>query len=430
MNMQRSWLSWGIGRAGVASGALFYSLQTMAAVFPEPAQLAVQTNLPNPLVMLDGTPVTTREAWLAKRRPELKALFQHYMYGQLPPAPAQCSFALERVNSKLFDGKATKKEVTIRFGAPDLPAIHLLLVVPNQRSKPAPVFVGLNFNGNHTVLDDPSIALPEGWMPRGGPGVTNNRATDAGRGKDANNWALAQSISRGYAVATFYNGDVEPDRPDASEGIRARYRNAEGRTYDWGAIAAWAWGVHRAVDYLITDPSIDARHIAVFGHSRNGKAALVAGAFDDRIALVFPHQAGCGGTAPSRGKIGESVTRINTSFPHWFNAEFKKFNDQPERLPFDQHCLIAIVAPRPVLLSNATEDQWANPSGQFEMLQAAEPVYKLLQAGGLAATTMPEVGKLVDSSLGYYIRPGKHSTTPEDWRVFLDFADKHWGKAP
>jgi hypothetical protein len=406
----------------------FVPLLTAADSFPDAMSLPVRTNLPDPLVTFNGVPVTTRDAWMNQRRPELRALFQHYMYGHLPPAPDRIQATVDRVNRSLFGGKATRKEVTIRFGSTNVPAIHLLLVTPNRRVKPAPVFLGMNFNGNHTVLDDPGIALPTGWMPKNSPGSTNNRATDAGRGKDVNVWAIEQSIDRGYAVATLYNGDVEPDRTDAEEGIRARYLTPQGNRYDWGTIAAWAWGLQRAVDYLVTDRDLDAKRIAVFGHSRNGKTALVAGAFDDRIALVIPHQAGCGGTSPSRGTIGESVKRINTSFPHWFNAEFKQFNDQPERLPFDQHALIALVAPRPVLLSNAAGDQWANPSGQFEMLQAAEPVYRLLGAGGFDAKALPEIGKLVDSRLGYFIRPGVHSTTPEDWKIFLDFADKHFGK--
>jgi hypothetical protein len=223
-------------------------------------------------------------------------------------------------------------------------------------------------------------------------------------------------------VGLIYNGDLEPDSPTAPGGVRAAY----GAEYDWGTIAAWAWGLSRAVDYMVTDPDIDAKRIAVVGHSRNGKAALVAAAFDERIALAIPLQAGCGGTAPSRGKVGESVQQINDRFPHWFNAQFKKFNQQPDRLPFDQHCLIALCAPRPVLLPNAEADQWANPSGQFEMLQAADPVYRLLGTDGLDAKAMPEAGVLVDSTLSYYIRPGKHSMTKSDWKVFLDFADKHF----
>jgi hypothetical protein len=140
--------------------------------------------------------------------------------------------------------------------------------------------------------------------------------------------------------------------------------------------------------------------------------------------MAIPLQAGCGGTAPSRGKIGESVKAINDRFPHWFDDHFKQFNDATARLPFDQHCLVALMAPRPVLFSNAEEDTWANPAGQFDMLEAADPVYRLLGAEGLAATSMPPSRKLVNSRLGYFIRPGKHSMTTEDWGAFLDFADR------
>lgn len=235
-------------------------------------------------------------------------------------------------------------------------------------------------------------------------------------------------IGRGYALATFYCGDVAPDHPGRNDGVFPHFREA-GRSKpapdEWGAVAAWAWGLSRAVDYLVTRDDIDKDRIAVVGHSRLGKAAIVAGAFDERIALVIPHQAGCGGTAPSRGTAGESVQQINDRFPHWFADEFKKFNEQTDRLPFDQHCLIALVAPRPVLLTNAVQDTWANPEGQFQMLQAAEPVYRLLGAGGLDADRMPAPDHLVNSTLGYHIRPGKHSMGKEDWKVFLDFADKH-----
>ena len=238
-------------------------------------------------------------------------------------------------------------------------------------------------------------------------------------------------IDRGYAVATFYSGDIDPDRPDFTDGVHPHFfpTGQSQRVVDsWGTIAAWAWGIHRAVDYLVTDPDLDAKRIAVVGHSRLGKTALLAAALDERIALAIPHQAGCGGTAPSRGKVGESVKQINDRFPHWFNDVFKQFNEQPDRLPFDQNSLVALVAPRPVLFTNAVEDTWANPDGQFEVLAAADPVYRFLGSEGLGARTVPEPGKLLDSRLGYFIRPGKHSMTREDWRVFLDFADKHLGK--
>ncbi|MBN2506973.1 MAG: acetylxylan esterase [Verrucomicrobia bacterium] len=410
--------------APVGLGFLLAPGQCAGGPLPEFAALPVQTNLPDPLVMLDGTRVTTPDAWVSRRRPELQALFQHYMYGALPPKPAAVQFDVEREDARYFGGKATKKEVYVSAG--NLKRMHLLVVIPNRRAGPAPVFLGMNFCGNHAVVNDPGIPLSGVWVYSSCKGCTNNRATEASRGAEVDTWSVEQSVDRGYAVATFYSGDLVPDRADLIEGARAQYG-----TRDGGAIAVWAWGYHRAVDYLVTDPALDARRIAVFGHSRNGKTALLAAAFDERIALAIPHQAGCGGTAPSRTRNprAETVKRINTSFPHWFNAVYKEFNDEPARLPFDQHALMALAAPRPVLLSNATLDQWADPGGQFDLLKAADPVYRLLGVEGLAARAMPPEGTLVDSRLGYFIRPGRHSTTREDWKVFLEFADRHLGKA-
>lgn len=405
--------------------------QPAFAQFPEVDQLPVRAELPDPLVMLNGERITTKEDWFARRRPELKELFQYYMYGYAPPAPKEIRTKTERVESKYFGGKATKKEVTIAFDPPGSPQIHVLLVVPNQRSAAAPVFVGLNFCGNHQLVDDPNIAIPTAWARSNCPGCKDGVSTDEGRGKQIDNWSLEQSIDRGYAVASFYYGDIDPDKNDMTDGVHPHFLKPgqkELGPHDWGSIAAWAWGVSRVVDYVVTDPDLDAKRIAVMGHSRLGKTALVAAAFDDRIALAIPHQAGCGGTAPSRSTAGESVEKINTTFPHWFNDTFPLFNKQVERLPFDQHCLVALVAPRPVLYTNAVEDTWANPAGQFEMLKAANPVYQLLGSAGLEAQTMPPNDTLVSSTLGYYIRPGKHSQTREDWKVFLDFADKHFKK--
>jgi hypothetical protein len=410
--------------------SLLWTVSIMhAADFPDSAKLPVRAELPDPLVMLDGSRVTTKEQWLSKRRPELKELFQFYMYGYLPPAE-KITATVEREDRKYFDGKATKKEVTIAFGSPDCPKIHLLLVIPNKRKGPAPVFMGMNFCGNHTLVKDPTIPLPTAWVYSSCPSCAKNHTTEEARGTQIDVWALEQSIERGYAVATFYCGDVDPDQPTVREGIQPHLAKKDQKAgpHDWGTIAAWTWGIHRAVDYLVSDTDLDAKRIIVVGHSRLGKTALLAAAFDERIAMAIPLQAGCGGTAPSRGKVGESVKKINDSFPHWFNGTFKEFNDNTDRLPFDQHCLVALVAPRPVLFANATEDQWANPAGQFEMLKAADPVYRLLEAGGLDAAKMPEEGKLIDSKLGYYIRAGKHSMTKDDWKVFLDFADKQLGK--
>jgi hypothetical protein len=391
-------------------------------------ELRPNYEMPDPLVRADGRRVTTKEQWKRERRPELRRLFEHYMYGEAPPAPRNLKAAVEREDPQALGGKATLREVTLRFGPQGTPPLHLLVVVPHGRKDRAPAFLGLNFCGNHAVLNDPKIRIPDVWMYAKHAGVVENRATEAGRGAAVDVWNVERTIDRGYAFATFYSGDIDPDRPDYSDGVPPHYYKP-GQTkpgpHEWGTIAAWAWGFSRAVDYLVKAPGIDPKRIAVVGHSRNGKTALLAAAFDERIAMSIPLQAGCGGTAPSRGTVGESVRQINEGFPHWFNTAFKQFNDHPELLPFDQNCLMAMVAPRPLLLSNAVEDTWANPEGQFEAARSASAVYRFLGVEGLGAEKMPPLGKLLNSRLGYFIRPGQHSMTREDWDAFLDFADMH-----
>jgi hypothetical protein len=279
--------------------------------------------------------------------------------------------------------------------------------VPNRRGGPVGAFVLISFD--HDQRLDPA----------------NNPVHPA--------WPYEMLIRRGYALAAFYMDDVAPDqRHDFTTSVHALFETpgTPRATDAWGTVAAWAWGASRVLDYLLTDTDIDPRWIAVVGHSRAGKAALWCGAQDERFAMVVSNDSGCSGAAIARGKVkgGETVGRINTVFPHWFCDEYKKFNDCTERIPFDQHGLVALMAPRPVLFSNAVEDEWANPKGQFEVLQGADPVYRFLGAGGLDAKAMPETGKLLDSTLGYFIRPGKHSMSAVDWHAFLDFADKHLGK--
>ena len=397
-----------------------------AAEFPPVSELKSQVGLPDPLLMFDGSKVATKEQWNQQRRPELKALFQHYMYGFLP-APAAVTAKVEAEKKDLFGCKATLRDVTLTYGPAGTPPLSLLVVQPNKTTGKIPMWIGINFSGNHTALADPIVSLPKSWMAKHNPGVINERATDAGRGKQVDVWNIELIIDRGYGIAMFYYGDVDPDKNDFTDGVHPHFLKPgqkELGKHDWGSVAAWAYGAHRVVDYLLTDAAVDPKRIALVGHSRLGKATLLAGALDERIALVIPHQAGCGGTAPSRGKIGEPVKRINDVFPHWFNDTFPEFNEQTDKLPFDQHSLVALCAPRAVLLSNAIEDQWANPSGQFEMLQAADPVYRFLGVEGLEAKAVPELGTLANSRLGYFIREGKHSMTTADWKAFLDFADK------
>ncbi|MFO0964204.1 MAG: acetylxylan esterase [Gemmataceae bacterium] len=396
------------------------------AQLPDIDKLPAHASMPDPLVKLDGSKVADKNDWHKKRRPELTELFEHYMYGHAPGSvPVKAK--VERIDKEALGGKATLKEITLTLGAgKDAPRIHLLLIVPNKRTGPAPVFVGLNFRGNHTVLADPKIALPTAWVPKDAIS-DGNKASDKGRGSQKAVWNVADIIERGFALATVYCGDIDPDRDDKREGVQPKI-DPSGK-YDWGTIAAWAWGISRVIDYLATDTAIDITRVIVVGHSRLGKTALLAGALDPRIAVVMPHQAGCGGTAPSRGTVGETVKQINDRFPHWFNANFKKFNKEVDKLPFDQNGLVALCAPRPVLFTNAIKDQWANPSGQFEVLKAADPVYRFLGLDGLAAKKEPAVGEPpVMSRLGYWIREGGHAMTRADWMVFLDYAER-WTKA-
>jgi hypothetical protein len=396
------------------SGAALMAGPALAADFPPPDKLPAHPELPDPLTTFAGQKVTTKREWETVRRPELKELFQHYMYGRYPAKPDGLTGKVLFEDKQAFGGKATLREIALTV-SDQAPPVHVLLSVPNKRTGPAPLFVGLNFTGNHSITDHPKVRVPTEWM-RNGPGVKANRATEAGRGK-SHRWPLEAIADRGYAVATAYYGEVRPDDPKVTGGA------APAGT---PAIMAWAWGVHRMIDHLTTLPEIDPKRVAVVGHSRLGKTALLAAAFDDRVAVAFPSQAGCGGSAPSRchNPKAETVKRINTSFPHWFNDEFKKFNDDTAKLPFDQNCLVALCAPRPVLFTCAAEDQWANPPGQFDVLRAATPAYKLLGVGGLEADAYPPENKLIASRLGFWVRPGKHDMTPADWQTYLAFADK------
>lgn len=409
-----------------ALGVLAVTTLAFSADYPPPDKLPSRPEMPDPTIMLDGSKVSSKADWEARRKPELKELFQHYMYGRFPGRPDKVIGKVLFEDARAFGGKGTLREVEITLGA-DLPKMYLLLVTPHGKV-PAACFVGPNFQGNHCLVADERVRITPHWCYANTPGVKDNKATAAGRGKVLDVWPFEQILDKGYAVATFYSGDIQPDRPDVMEGMRGTLAVNGLSQHDPAAtIMWWAWGVQRAVDYLVANPEVDARRLAVVGHSRLGKTALLAGALDDRVAVVIPHQSGCGGAGPSRSKNpkAETVKRINTSFPHWFSTSFKAFNDDTSKLPFDQNCLVALCAPRPVLLTNAEDDQWANPSGQFDVLKAAVPAYALYGLESpLTPEAMPATGKLADTRLGYFIRAGKHAMTPDDWKVFLEYGDK------
>ena len=392
-------------------------------------------NLPDPLVTSSGKKITTVDAWQKIRRPEVLELFEKHVYGRAPGKPDGLKFELREVNNKVLDGRATRKQVRVFFkpGHEEDAWMDLLIYIPNDRKAAAGGFVGLNFNGNHSVTEDTVVPISPRWIRRNQPGVKNHRASEASRGSNKSRWAISEIIDRGFMLATAYCGDIDPDYHDEfKNGVHPLFYK-KGQTKpaadEWGTISAWAWGLSRIMDYFETDEDIDQKKIAVIGHSRLGKTSLWAGASDERFAIVISNNSGCGGAALSRRAFGETVKRINTSFPHWFCDNYLKFNDNEDACPVDQHMLIALMAPRPTYVASAVEDRWADPRGEFLSAKYAEPVYALFGLKGLNAKKWPDVDKPVSGTLGYHIRTGKHDVTDYDWKRYMDFAEKHWGKA-
>lgn len=388
------------------------------------AGLPVSKDLPDALTFLDGTPVTTAEEWNTRRRPELEALVQLLMYGLAPEAPG-ITWRKEADDVPVFDGKATLRQIEITLnGLPETaPKIHLAIFVPTARTGKVPVFLGINKCGNLGVSREAAVRYnPSAYVhkecPEGG---------EACRGFEADAWAVDLFIERGYAFATFHESDLDRDTPDSTDGVQGFYTLPGRPETHWATIRCWAWGFSRCIDYLVQDPDLDPARIAVTGHSRRGKTALLAAALDTRIALAAPHQSGTGGTALSRDNDQETVKRINTVFPHWFNGNFKHFNDNEAQIPFDQHLVAALIAPRALIDTQGLQDKWANGTSALRGLQAAAPVWKLLGAPGLVGEGMLEGGTPITpentGNVLQYRLDTRHEMNRQYWEKVLDFAD-------
>lgn len=412
-----------------------------------------QYTLPDPLKCDDGTEVTTKELWKTKRRPELIHLFETQVYGKAPGRPESQTAELIEEDENSLGGIATRRQVRIHLeNNGKKHSMDLLIYLPKRKRKTSPdkpslapsLFLGLNFGGNHTVHADPAILLPTSWV-RGIPGsdAKDNKASEKDRGWQESRWQIEKVIKAGYATATMYYGDIDPDFDDHFQnGVHTLFRKEGGDwpADNWGSIAAWAWGLSRIMDYFETDPALAKFKVILHGHSRLGKTALWAGALDERFDLVISNNSGCGGAALSVRAYGETVGRINRVFPHWFCDNYSKYNENEAACPVDQHELIALIAPRPVYIASAEEDRWADPKGEFLAAVGAHSVYLLNGTpsfesheffNGIPSTEMPPVNQpLLRGNIGYHIRSGNHDVTDYDWTQFIEFTRGRFYRVP
>lgn len=390
--------------------------------------------LPELLKAQDGRAITTAGEWTSRRRPELLALFEQHVFGRTPPASAwgRVDMRVIQVKADALDGRATRKLIHISLpGHPEWQGMDVMLYTPNGIGRPAPCFVGANFRGNHAVSSENDVPISARWMRAGrGNDVVENRATEASRASEASRWPLEMILAQGCAVATYYYGDTEPDHKDGwKDGLRGALGRGGAATGwkdgDWGAIGAWAWGLSRIADYLETDAGVNARQLAVIGHSRLGKAALWAGAQDQRFGVVISNNSGEGGAAIMRRNIGETTAIITKTFPHWFTATYSGYADNEAACPVDQHMLIALAAPRPIYIASAAGDAWADPHGEFLSGHYAAPAYALFGKAGYGASWQPAMDSPVGDSIAYHIRTGEHDVTNYDWEQYVKFINRH-----
>jgi hypothetical protein len=382
-------------------------------------------SLPDPLRLNNGKPVHDARTWYSKRRQEIVEMFETQQYGRAPGRPADQSFEMVDPGTLALNGKAIRKQVTIYLDKDKTgPSIDLLIYLPAAAAKPVPMFFSINFGAVQNAVDDPGIKSEKTWDPK-----TNTRVTPpAARG--FGHIDAEDLLNAGFGVATFYYGDVDPDYPGGfANGIRARYLKpgeADRAPDDWGSIAAWAWGMSRVEDYFETDKSIDAKRVVIHGISRLGKTVMWAGAHDQRFAAVIASCSGEGGAALSHRNYGETIAHLTapTRFPYQFAANYAKYGGFPDKAPMDANLLIALIAPRPLLLQTGSSDYWSDPKGEFLAAVAAGKVYKLLGKEDLGTDVWPEAKQPIVHDLSYYMHEGGHGMVPSDWGIYIEFLKK------
>ena len=381
--------------------------------------------LPDPLLLADGKPVRDAKTWNEKRRAEIVRLFEENQYGRAPGRPAAMSFDVFDKGTPALDGKAIRRQVTIYFSADKAgPKMDLLVYVPANAAGPVPLLLNIGFSANSSTVNDPGVKVGEVWG-------RDKKKVPAGQGMNFGRVNVARLLDAGLGFATVYYGDIDPDfLGGVPYGVRALYLKpgqSEPAPDEWGSIAAWAWGLSRAMDYLETDKGVDAKRVAIMGVSRLGKTVMWAGAHDTRIALVIASCSGEGGAALSRRNYGETIAHLTeaTRYPYQFAGNYAKYANQVDRLPVDGHMLVALIAPRAVLLQTGDKDFWSDPKGEFLAAVAAGPVYRLLGKQGLDTDQMPAAGVPILHTIGYFMHAGGHGTIPSDWDQFVAFMQMH-----
>lgn len=382
--------------------------------------------LPDPLTLADGERVRDSKTWYGKRRPEILRLFEENQFGRAPARPAAMSFEVFDKGTPALNGTAVRRQVTIYFSKDkNGPKEDLLLYLPAGASKPVPLLLNLSFSANSRTVDDPGVPAGMVWG-------RDHKRVSAADGPAIGKLNVAPFLAHGIGVATMYYGDIDPDfEGGLPYGVRALYLKP-GQTRpapdEWGSIAAWAWGLSRAMDYLETDPGVDARRVAVEGVSRLGKTVLWAGASDPRFAMVIASCSGEGGAALSRRNYGETIAHLTapTRYPYQFAANYQKYAQHVDQVPVDAHMLLALIAPRPLLLQTGDQDYWSDPKGEFLAEVAAGPVYRLLGKDDLGTDQWPAAGEAILHTMGYEMHHGGHGTVPSDWDVFLKFLERHF----
>lgn len=357
---------------------------------------------PKLLTTLQGKPITTAQEWEDIRRPEIVEMFTDKVFGRLPCKPDNLRFHVEVNDPDALDGAAVLKTVTVSFDGPY-----------GSWSFPFWMFV-------------PQSDQPVGALLLICIGTKDDKL-DITRKQKSPSWPVEEIVARGYAAVAFHYESLAPDNADCFANSVHTCFEEQRRSDSWGAIAAWAWGAMRVMDYLQTDPDINKNRVGVVGHSRGAKTALLTGMLDTRFNAVFSNNSGCMGAALTRFKGGESVAQINERFPYWFCDAFRQYDDREREMPFEQHMLLATIAPRLLYVSSATKDEWADPDAELTSVKLAGEVYRLYCMSGIRDSLYPIPDKSYGGAgIGYHRRTGPHGLLISDWMHFIDFLDARW----